>query len=174
MVIIPCHHGFPHQGGHRVSVYHRRHPRPIRRRARPTPKTRRAPFLPLLARPLAPPAWLFHGRPVKILDGSTVLMPDTAANQAAYARQRSQAPGLGFPIARILVVFSLAVGTVLEAAVGPHQGKPTSELALLRRALAEFQSGALALADRFFCSYWGLAEWQPSSPGQNPSRSPTG
>jgi hypothetical protein len=108
----------------------------------------------------APQAWLFHGRPVKILDGSTVLMPDTAANQAAYPQQTSQAPGLGFPIARILVVLSLAVGTVLEAAVGPYQGKQTSELALLRQVIAEFQSGDIALADRFFCSYWTLAAWQ--------------
>lgn len=108
----------------------------------------------------APPAWLFHGRPVKVLDGSTVLMPDTAANQAVYPQQKSQAPGLGFPIARLLVIFSLAVGTVLEAAVGPYQGKQTSELALLRQVLAEFQSGDIALADRFFCSYWALAAWQ--------------
>ena len=73
--------------------------------------------------------WLFHGRPVKIVDGSTVTMPDTPENQAAYPQQKTQAPGVGFPIARILVVFSLAVGTVLEAAIGPYLGKQTSELA---------------------------------------------
>ena len=56
-------------------------------------------------------AWLYHGRPVKIADGSTVSMPDTQANPAAYPQQKAQAPGLGFPIASILVVFSLAVGT---------------------------------------------------------------
>jgi putative transposase len=28
-------------------------------------------------------AWLFHGRSVKIIDGSTVTMPDTLENQAA-------------------------------------------------------------------------------------------
>src|SRR5690242_1548654 len=56
-------------------------------------------------------SWLFHGRAVKIVDGSTVVMPDTAANQAAYPQPSSQAPGLGLPIARLLVVFSLAVGT---------------------------------------------------------------
>ena len=59
-------------------------------------------------------------------------MPDTPENQAAYPRAKTQKPGVGFPIARIFVVFSLAVGTVLEAAVGPYQGKRTSELALLR------------------------------------------
>jgi Transposase DDE domain len=105
----------------------------------------------------ADPSWLFHGRPVKILDGSTVTMPDTPRNQRAYPQQSSQAPGLGFPIARILVVFSLAVGTVLEAAIGPYQGKQTSELALLRTILDEFRPGDIVLADRFFCSHWVIA-----------------
>jgi Transposase DDE domain len=106
---------------------------------------------------IARESWLFHKRPVKIIDGSTVLMPDTEANQAEYPQPRTQKPGLGFPIARILVVFSLAVGTVLEAAIGPYQGKQTSELALLRTVMAQFQPGDIVLADRFFCSYWVIA-----------------
>ena len=64
---------------------------------------------------------------------------------------------MGFPIARILVVFSLAVGTVLEAAMGPYQGKQTSELALLRQVVDQFQPGDIVLADRSFCSYWVIA-----------------
>lgn len=108
----------------------------------------------------AKPSWLFHGRAVKIADGSTVVMPDTARNQAAYPQSHAQAAGLGFPIARILVVFSLAVGTVLDAAVGPYQGKETSELALLRQIFSQFQPGDIVLADRFFCSYWLIAALQ--------------
>ena len=103
------------------------------------------------------PSWLFHGRSVKVADGSTVSMPDTPANQAAYPQAKAQKPGVGFPIARILVVFSLAVGTVLEAAVGPYQGKQTSELALLRLVIDQFQPGDVLLGDRFFCSYWVVA-----------------
>jgi Transposase DDE domain len=105
-------------------------------------------------------SWLFHGRSVKIVDGSSVIMPDTPRNQREYPQANTQAPGLGFPIARILVVFSLAVGTVLEAAVGPYQGKETSELALLRQIVGQFQPGDIALADRFFCSYWVIAALQ--------------
>jgi hypothetical protein len=105
-------------------------------------------------------SWLFHKRPVKIIDGSTVLMSDTEANQAEYPQPSTQKPGLGFPIARILVVFSLAVGTVLEAAIGPYEGKQTSELALLRMVMAQFQPGDIFLADRFFCSYWVIAALQ--------------
>lgn len=102
--------------------------------------------------------WLFRSRPVKVLDGSTLVMPDTPANQAAYPQPRTQKPGLGFPVLRILVVFSLAVGTVLDAAVGPYQGKQTSELALLRLVINQFQAGDIVLGDRFFCSYWVIAE----------------
>jgi putative transposase len=105
----------------------------------------------------AHPGWQFHGRAVKIADGSTVTMPDTPANQAAYPQAKTQKPGVGFPIARILVVFSSAVGTVLEAALGPYQGKQTSELALLRQIIAAFQPGDIFLADRFYCSYWVIA-----------------
>jgi hypothetical protein len=104
-------------------------------------------------------SWLFHQRPVKIIDGSTVVMPDTPANQEAYPQSDSQKPGLGFPIARILVVFSLAVGTVLEAAIGPYQGKQTSELALLRMVMDQYQPGDIVLVDRYFCSYWAIAAW---------------
>ncbi|MBV8611493.1 MAG: IS4 family transposase [Singulisphaera sp.] len=104
--------------------------------------------------------WLFHGRSVKIIDGSTILMPDTPENQAAYPQLDSQAPGLGFPIARLLVVFSLAVGTVLEAAMGPYQGKQTGEQALLRQLLDHFRPGEIVLADRSHCSYWAIAALQ--------------
>jgi hypothetical protein len=102
--------------------------------------------------------WLFQGRPVKLLDGTTVVMPDTEANQAEYPQPRSQKPGLGFPIARILVVISLAVGTVLEAAMGPYQGKQSSELGLFRQIRGQLQRGDIALADRFFCNYWVIAD----------------
>src|SRR5262249_41463630 len=102
-------------------------------------------------------SWLFHGRSVKIVDGSTVVLPDTARNQEAYPQPSGQAPGLGFPIARLLVVFSLAVGPVLDAAMGRYGGKQTSELALLRMVLDQFRPGDIVLADRFFCSYWVIA-----------------
>jgi hypothetical protein len=105
-------------------------------------------------------SWLFHGRPVKIVDGSTVVMPDTRENQKAYPQPSTQAPGVGFPMARVLVIFSLAVGTVLDAAIGPYRGKQTSELALLRQIIGYFQPGDIVLADRFYCSFWPIAALQ--------------
>src|SRR4030095_2395043 len=63
-----------------------------------------------------PTAWHWHGRGVKIVDGSGVSRPDTEANQQDYPQPGSQAPGVGFPVARLVVVFSLACGAVLAAA----------------------------------------------------------
>lgn len=102
-------------------------------------------------------AWQWKGRDVKIVDGSTVSMPDTPANQAAYPQPRSQQPGVGFPLARLVVIFSLAVGTVLEAAIGPAQGKQRGETALFRSLLDRLRPGDLLLADRYYCSYFLIA-----------------
>jgi hypothetical protein len=58
------------------------------------------------------------------------------------------------------LVISLAVGTVLEAAMGPYKGKQASELGLLRQISGQLQPGDIALADRFFCSYWVITDSQ--------------
>jgi hypothetical protein len=50
-------------------------------------------------------AHLWCGRAVKVLDGSTVLMSDSAANQQVYPQHGNQQPSCGFPIARIVVFF---------------------------------------------------------------------
>ena len=48
-------------------------------------------------------AWQWLGRVVKVVDGTTATMADTRANQQAYPQSRTQAAGVGFPIARIVV-----------------------------------------------------------------------
>jgi hypothetical protein len=80
-------------------------------------------------------------------------MPDTPENQAAYPQQKSQKPGCGFPLARILVVFSLATGTVLEAAIGKYQGKQTGENSLFRKLYDVLAEGDIILADRYFSGW---------------------
>jgi Transposase DDE domain len=105
----------------------------------------------------APAEWLWCGRRVKVVDGTTVSMPDTAANQAAYPQNPAQRPGLGFPIARLVVVFCLATGAALEAAIGRYQGKQTGENALFRRLWDEYQPGDVSLGDRSYSSYFEIA-----------------
>jgi len=104
----------------------------------------------------APSEWLWHNRRVRVVDGSTITMPDTAANQAEYPQLAAQKPGCGFPIARIVVVFSLAVGTVLEAAIGKYAGKQTGENSLLRTLYDALDRGDVLLFDRYYSGWFDL------------------
>lgn len=105
----------------------------------------------------SPETWRWHGRKVRVADGSTLTMPDTPANQAAYPQQKSQKPGCGFPIARILVVFSLSVGTVLDAAISKYRGKQTGENSLFRQLYPALADGDVVLADRYFSGWFDIA-----------------
>jgi len=104
-----------------------------------------------------PSGWRWAGRVVKVVDGTTVSMPDTPANQQAFPQSRAQKAGVGFPLARMVVLFSLAVGTALDAAFGPYRGKQTGELSLFRQLHDRLERGDILLADRHFCSFWELA-----------------
>jgi hypothetical protein len=101
--------------------------------------------------------WTWKGRRVALVDGSTVSMPDTVANQAAFPQSRSQGVGLGFPVARIVAVISLATGVVRDLAMGPYKGKETGETALFRTLWGGLEPGEIALGDRYFASYFGIA-----------------
>jgi hypothetical protein len=105
----------------------------------------------------APSVWRWHGHRVLDVDGTTATMADTPANQAAYPQQRSQKPGCGFPIMRLVVVFSLATGTVLEAALGKYRGKLTGENSLFRTLHHMLQDGDVVLADRYFSGWFDIA-----------------
>lgn len=104
-----------------------------------------------------PNDWLWKGRQVKIMDGTTLSMPDTVANQAVYPQQKSQAPGVGFPLVRCVAVMSLATACVLDIAIGPWTGKETGEHALLRQLFHCFAAGDIALGDAYYDSYFLIA-----------------
>ncbi len=105
----------------------------------------------------APDAWLWKGRHVAIVDGSTAEMTDTPENQAEYPQSRSQRPGLGFPMLRLVVLISLAVGTVLECAVGPCRGKKTGEPNLFRPLWSVLQPGDIVLGDCLYDAFRDIA-----------------
>jgi putative transposase len=104
-----------------------------------------------------PEAWLWKRRHVHLLDGTTVSTPDTETLQAKFPQPSSQRPGLGFPIIRMVVLFSLATAMVHGMAMGPYAGKETGETALFRQLLDRLKPGAVVLADRYFCSYFMIA-----------------
>ena len=104
-----------------------------------------------------PKRWLWKHRHVKLADGTTVSMPDTPANQEVYPQQASQQEGLGFPVARMVVLMSLATAMVCGMAMGPYSGKETGELALMRQLMGHLDPHDILLTDRYFCSYFMIA-----------------
>jgi Transposase DDE domain len=100
-----------------------------------------------------PSQWRWQGRIVRLIDGTTVSMPDTSDNQESYPQQGSQKPGLGFPICRIVGVICLATGAILNAAIGKFNGKGASEHNLLRTLLDTFKPNDVVLGDAFYGSY---------------------
>ena len=104
-----------------------------------------------------PADWLWLGRHVKIGDGTTLLTPDTPANQHAWPQARSREARRG--------VSHLADGGAIVVGYGggvrgggrPYKGKQTGEPALLRELLDRFQAGDVFLGDCCFASYFLLA-----------------
>lgn len=97
------------------------------------------------------------GRPVKLVDGTTLSMPDTPENQAAYPQAKTQLPGVGFPIMRIVAVLSLGAAAALDVAMGPYSGKQTGETVLFRNLWDTLSPGDIVLGDRYFATFWDLA-----------------
>jgi putative transposase len=104
-----------------------------------------------------PQPWLWKGRHVHLVDGAVVTMADTEDNQKAFPQPTSQAKGLGFPMARLVLLSSLATAMVGGMALGPYQGKETGETALLRELFGQLQAGDIVLGDRYYCSYFMIA-----------------
>ena len=101
-----------------------------------------------------PSEWLWKGRRVVLGDGSTVSMPDTKKNQEEYPQPAISKQGVGFPLARLVVLTSLATGAVLDIALGPYQGKGAGEQTLLRQILGALRSGDVFVADRYYGTYF--------------------
>jgi hypothetical protein len=61
---------------------------------------------------------LWHDLRPKLIDGTTISLPDTPKNQRAYPQSSRQKPGCGFPLMKLVGVFSLASGVLLDYAKG--------------------------------------------------------
>jgi hypothetical protein len=102
--------------------------------------------------------WKVFGRPLKGVDGTCVIMSDTKENQEIFPQQTCQKKGIGFPIARIVIVMSLTVGTVLDYAVGAFKGKGTGEASLLRTIFDSIERDDILLGDRYYPSFFLIAD----------------
>ena len=96
------------------------------------------------------------GRPVKVVDGSSVKLPDTPANQKSYPQPSEQTAGCGFPVLKFLALFSLNSGAILHTVTA----KLTQhDLRLLPQLQDEFKAGDILLGDRAYGEYTTLAWW---------------
>lgn len=105
-----------------------------------------------------PEQWKWFGRRVRLIDGTTVSMPDTEKSQEVYPQPKSQKEGLGFPICRLLAVSCLHTGVILNTSISACKGKGSDEKSLLRNVLDTFETGDVVVGDAFFGSYFLLVE----------------
>jgi hypothetical protein len=98
--------------------------------------------------------WGFHGRDVKVFDGTTLSLSDTQANNAQYPKHSNKNKDIGYPLVRLLAVFSVITGSVVDYALEATKGKGTGEVTLLRSILDCINEGDIAIGDALFCNYF--------------------
>lgn len=102
----------------------------------------------------APALSLLGGRALKVVDGSSLRLADTPANQKRFPQPANQKRGCGFPVLKLVVLFCLTSGSLLARATGTLW---ESEARLLHRLLATLQRGDIVLGDRGFGNFVILA-----------------
>jgi hypothetical protein len=96
-----------------------------------------------------PPAALWRGRRVRVVDGTSVKLPDTPSNQKQWPQPQTQKAGCGFPVLRLVVLFCLACGALVAYELGPLS---VAERELWRSIWALLEAGDVLVGDRGFCS----------------------
>ena len=105
-----------------------------------------------------PKSWHWQGRPVRLVDGAIVSLPDTEDNQTVYPQPGSQKAGLGFPRCRLVGITCLASGALLDVALGPCKGKGSDEHSLLRSILDTLEMDDVLLGDALYGTYFLFCE----------------
>ena len=72
--------------------------------------------------------------------------------------RRYSGRGIGFPLARLTVLLSLATGACHDLAMAPYAGKGTGEKTLLRQMYDTLKPGNVVLADALFDDYFIVCE----------------
>lgn len=97
------------------------------------------------------------GRRIVVMDGTSIRMPDSPENAAAYSHTPGSKPGCGFPLTQLLGLFDLATGAwlaTIKSKVKAHDAR------LAWKMLKHLRKGDILLADRAFCSYAFIAACQ--------------
>jgi IS4 transposase len=101
-----------------------------------------------------PLGWNVYGRDVKLFDGTTLTLQDTKANNKQYPKHSNKNLEVGYPQVRLLAVFSLITGSVVDYALDATKGKGTGEITLLRSILDCINEGDIAIGDALFCNFF--------------------
>lgn len=101
----------------------------------------------------APPTPWLQGRPIKAVDGAFVTLADTPENRAQYPQAKWQKLDSGFPLMRLVVIFSLASGVILSMLQGNLH---TAELRLFRLLLDTLEKGDVLIGDQGFGNFVAL------------------
>jgi Transposase DDE domain len=97
---------------------------------------------------------LWHGHRTFLVDGSSFSMPDTPELQQHFGQPAGQAPGCGFPVAKILALFHAGTGLLLDIVAAPLR---THDMGQIEGVHPTLRPGDVLVGDRGFCSFAHLA-----------------
>ena len=81
------------------------------------------------------------------IDGTTMTIPDSPRNLAAYGKQAGNHGGSGYPLLRLVALVTCGTRTIIDAVFGPTS---CGELDCTRRLRRSLHAGMLVLLDRNF------------------------
>lgn len=99
--------------------------------------------------------YLYFGRSVYLVDGSTVSMPDTLELAEAFGYADTKHGPSRFPVARITFITHAGTQAVFDYRLDPYR---TGEDAQFHAMWARLPSGCICISDRKFCSFYNLAK----------------
>jgi hypothetical protein len=101
-------------------------------------------------RPVVDAEGLWHGHRTWFLDGTGVSLPDTPPLQRAFGQPTNQAPGCGFPVARVLALFHAGTGLLQSFLAAPLRSHEMARAAALH---PELRPGDVLVGDRAFGTF---------------------
>jgi hypothetical protein len=104
-----------------------------------------------------PSKWTWNGRLVKLVDGTTLTLCDTDLIKKDFPLSKRQKAKNSLPMTRVVGLFSLSTGGLLDVAVGAYCGKNTGEHMLMRELIPTLNQGELVLGDGLYPSYFCIA-----------------
>jgi len=96
-----------------------------------------------------------HDRPIYLVDGSTVSMPDEPELVEAFGYADTKHGPSRFPVARVMFITRAGAQTVVDYRIDPYR---TDENAQFHAMWHQLPNGAICLADRHFSSFYNLAK----------------